>query len=148
MMIAWDPPTEQKKHARGARMLFFSRKNELIVNHAHDLANKQMNHQVEKNEKKNAAGDKDGRYFIYEGSDSEPEEVPAEYFSSGGGGGDEDDAKDADGQVMPRCVSCGVALGYSNPRQYCRKTYCPEDGMMCDDDVVDAEEEKKEESEK
>lgn len=23
------------------------------------------------------------------------------------------------------CVSCGVDMGYSNPRQYCRKTYCP-----------------------
>jgi hypothetical protein len=25
------------------------------------------------------------------------------------------------------CVSCGVDMGPSNPRQYCRKTYCPYD---------------------
>jgi len=23
------------------------------------------------------------------------------------------------------CISCGVDMGYCNPRQYCRKTYCP-----------------------
>lgn len=23
------------------------------------------------------------------------------------------------------CVSCGVNMGDSNPRQYCKKTYCP-----------------------
>ena len=23
------------------------------------------------------------------------------------------------------CVSCGVDMGENNPRQYCRKTYCP-----------------------
>ena len=23
------------------------------------------------------------------------------------------------------CISCGVDIGYDNPRQYCCKTYCP-----------------------
>jgi hypothetical protein len=23
------------------------------------------------------------------------------------------------------CISCGLNLGYNNPRQFCRKTYCP-----------------------
>jgi hypothetical protein len=23
------------------------------------------------------------------------------------------------------CISCGVDMGENNPRQYCRKTYCP-----------------------
>lgn len=39
-------------------------------------------------------------------------------------------------ELMPRCVACGIAMGYSNPRQYCRKTYCP--NMPLDyDDVED-----------
>jgi len=25
------------------------------------------------------------------------------------------------------CVSCGIDMGENNPRQYCRKTYCPND---------------------
>lgn len=25
------------------------------------------------------------------------------------------------------CISCGVDMGYCNPRQYCCKTYCPND---------------------
>jgi hypothetical protein len=59
-----------------------------------------------------------GQYYIYEGSDSEPEEVSEEYFAAAAAGKKQDNE--------PRCVSCGVALGYSNPRQYCRKTYCPD----------------------
>lgn len=26
---------------------------------------------------------------------------------------------------MPRCVSCNMELGLQNPRQYCKKTMCP-----------------------
>jgi hypothetical protein len=27
--------------------------------------------------------------------------------------------------IINRCISCGIDLGESNPRQYCCKTYCP-----------------------
>jgi len=32
------------------------------------------------------------------------------------------------------CVSCGVNMGYCNPRQYCCKTYCPYEKI---DEVID-----------
>lgn len=39
------------------------------------------------------------------------------------------------------CIICGVDLGYCNPRQYCCKTYCPEEFTSenqydSDDDVI------------
>ena len=27
------------------------------------------------------------------------------------------------------CVACGQFIGYMNPRQYCNKTYCPNDNI-------------------
>jgi len=37
------------------------------------------------------------------------------------------DNLDSDYEEMPNlCVSCGMDLGYCNPRQYCQKTYCPD----------------------
>lgn len=33
---------------------------------------------------------------------------------------------DEDGNWINRCIICRVDMGSSNPRQYCRKTYCPE----------------------
>jgi hypothetical protein len=27
-------------------------------------------------------------------------------------------------QYINKCVACGVDMGFSNPRQFCRKTYC------------------------
>ena len=24
------------------------------------------------------------------------------------------------------CLGCGIAMGQNNPRQYCRKTWCPD----------------------
>jgi hypothetical protein len=29
--------------------------------------------------------------------------------------------------VINRCIVCGVDMGEDNPRQYCEKTYCPEE---------------------
>jgi hypothetical protein len=29
--------------------------------------------------------------------------------------------------VINRCIVCGVDIGEDNPRQYCEKTYCPEE---------------------
>lgn len=40
--------------------------------------------------------------------------------------------------VMPRCCVCKVALGYSNPRQLCNKTWCPE-SIVDSDPVYSAE---------
>lgn len=43
-------------------------------------------------------------------------------------------------QAGPCCVCCGVGLGYSNPRQYCRKLWCdaePEPHLS-DDEIAAA----------
>jgi hypothetical protein len=32
---------------------------------------------------------------------------------------------DDDGEIINRCVVCGVDMGACNPRQYCMKLYCP-----------------------
>lgn len=70
-----------------------------------------------------------GKYYIAQGSDSEPEpeEYFAEYFESlcDNNNSDATAGNDDDKNNEPRCVSCGIALGRSNPRQYCCKTYCP-----------------------
>jgi hypothetical protein len=29
--------------------------------------------------------------------------------------------------AVNRCIVCGVDMGDCNPRQYCRKTYCPQE---------------------
>ena len=29
------------------------------------------------------------------------------------------------GEPVNRCLGCGVDMGECNPRQYCKKTYCP-----------------------
>lgn len=33
---------------------------------------------------------------------------------------------DSMGEVINRCIGCGVDMGICNTRQYCMKTYCPE----------------------
>ena len=33
---------------------------------------------------------------------------------------------DSMGEVINRCIGCGVDMGICNPRQYCMKTYCAE----------------------
>jgi hypothetical protein len=42
---------------------------------------------------------------------------------------DVDDAdEDADdGEIINRCISCNCDLGANNGRQYCCKTYCPDE---------------------
>ena len=37
---------------------------------------------------------------------------------------------DSEGYTINRCVICGVDMGRSNPRQYCRKWYCPEESLV------------------
>ena len=39
-------------------------------------------------------------------------------------------------EVPNLCISCGVDLGPGNPRQYCRKTWCPKE-VDSDDEVPD-----------
>jgi len=39
--------------------------------------------------------------------------------------GDQLPLLDESGEWINRCTVCGVDMGPSNPRQYCRKTYCP-----------------------
>ena len=35
------------------------------------------------------------------------------------------------------CITCGIDMGYCNPRQYCRKTYCEnEDLLDCSEDSL------------
>ena len=38
------------------------------------------------------------------------------------------------------CISCGMNMGSSNPRQYCRKTYCPFEWMDSDSDTNEKKE--------
>jgi hypothetical protein len=40
---------------------------------------------------------------------------------------DDDDDVDADDEITNRCISCNYDLGANNGRQYCCKTYCPEE---------------------
>lgn len=57
---------------------------------------------------------------MQKGQESSREEGGAQLEEKAATGGREQ-------RVMPRCVVCGEEIGYSNPRQYCRKTYCPEE---------------------
>jgi hypothetical protein len=34
---------------------------------------------------------------------------------------------DSDSKIINRCICCNIDIGANNPRQYCNKTYCPED---------------------
>ena len=34
---------------------------------------------------------------------------------------------DEEEPVINRCIVCGIDMGEDNPRQYCEKTYCPEE---------------------
>ena len=43
------------------------------------------------------------------------------------------------------CVSCGLDLGSANPRQYCRKTYCPDllSDLVPDEDDISSNKKRK-----
>ena len=32
--------------------------------------------------------------------------------------------------IVNKCVGCGIDMGESNPRQYCYKTYCPDEEII------------------
>jgi len=38
---------------------------------------------------------------------------------------DINDIDNIDDDIINRCLGCGIDMGECNPRQYCCKTYCP-----------------------
>ena len=39
--------------------------------------------------------------------------------------------------IQNKCVGCGIDMGYENPRQYCKKTFCPDEQSSSDDEYID-----------